>query len=93
MSDRNKPPQPSPGYVKQVWLGIGLLMLLHFLLFLYPMAFIFIGVVQLIYLIPALIVLRNKKGVFQGLLIGAGITFLLNAACFGLMLGSMFAIF
>ncbi|RAP75796.1 hypothetical protein [Paenibacillus montanisoli] len=75
-------------HAKQVWKGIGLLALLHLLLFVFPMAFFFISVAQLIYLIPALIVFRNNTGIFQGLLIGAGVTFLLNAACFGLFLSS-----
>ncbi|OXM83851.1 hypothetical protein [Paenibacillus rigui] len=80
---QNKP----PSHAKQVWLGIGLLTLLHLLLFAVPVAFFFISVAQLVYLIPALILFRKNKGLVQGLLIGAGITFLLNAACFGLLLG------
>jgi hypothetical protein len=80
------PSGKSPGHIKQVWLGIGLLTVLHLLLFLFPIAFFFISVVQIIYLIPAILIFRKKSGIVQGLLIGAGITFLLNAACFGLVI-------
>ena len=79
------PSGKSPGHIKQVWLGIGLLTVLHLLLFLFPIAFFFISIAQIIYLIPAIIIFRKKNGIIQGLLIGAGITFLLNAACFGLL--------
>ncbi|MBE1442989.1 hypothetical protein [Paenibacillus sp. OAS669] len=87
-SEQRPPTQPPPqNHTLQVLKGIGLLLLLHLLLFLVPVAIFFISVAQLVYLIPALILLRKNKGIFQGLLIGAGITFLLNAACFGLLLG------
>ncbi|WP_051621043.1 hypothetical protein [Paenibacillus sp. UNC451MF] len=81
------PPINPPSHALQVWKGIGLLLLLHLLLFIVPVAFFFISVAQLVYLIPALILFRKNRGILQGLLIGAGITFLLNAACFGLLLG------
>ena len=70
---------------KHVALGIGLLAVLHLILFLFPMAFFFIGVVQIVYLIPATLIFHKHPGIVQGLLIGGGITFLLNAACFGLV--------
>lgn len=73
----------------QVWKGIGLVALLHLLLFIYPAAFFLIGVVQLIYVIPALSFVYKNPGMVQGILIGAGITFLINAACFGIVLGSL----
>lgn len=82
--------QKPPSHAKQVWKGIGLLVLLHLLLFVFPIAFFFISVVQLIYLVPALIFFRKNRGIFQGLLIGAGVTFLLNAACFGLLISGNF---
>lgn len=84
------PSGKSPGHAKQVWLGIGLLAVLHLLLFLFPVAFFFISIVQLLYLIPAILIFRKKSGIIQGLLIGAGITFLLNAACFGLVISGNF---
>lgn len=77
--------EKDPGHVKQVWIGVGILALLHLLLFLFPIAFFFIGIAQLVYVLPAIVVFHRRKGILQGLLIGAGITFLLNAACFGLL--------
>lgn len=80
------PSGKQPGHTKQVWLGIGLLAVLHLLLFLFPIAFFFISIAQVLYLIPAIVIFRKRSGIVQGLLIGAGITFLLNAACFGLFI-------
>lgn len=82
MSDGDLQKGP-PSHMLQVWKGIGLLALLHLLLFLVPIAYFFIGVAQLLYLIPAIIICRKNQGMTQGLLIGAGITFLINVACFG----------
>ncbi|MCA0756914.1 hypothetical protein KP806_17790 [Paenibacillus sp. N4] len=87
-----KPSGKEPGHTKQVWLGIGLLAALHLLLFLFPIAFFFISVVQIVYLIPAIIIFRKKSGILQGLLIGAGVTILLNAACFGLVVSGTFSL-
>ncbi|MFD0960714.1 hypothetical protein [Paenibacillus chungangensis] len=86
--DKGKP----PGHMKQVWLGIGLMALLHLLLFIVPIAFFFIGIAQIVYLLPAMFIVRKRSGIVQGLLIGAGITFLLNAACFGLLMGGVFSL-
>jgi hypothetical protein len=65
--------------------GIGLGFLLHLILLIYPAAFIAIGIVQLVYILPAIMIFRKHPGMVQGLLIAAGITFLLNAACYGYM--------
>ncbi|MFM1653865.1 hypothetical protein ACI7RC_17425 [Brevibacillus sp. B_LB10_24] len=75
----------------EIWLGIFILMALHLLNFLFPLAFFFIGVSQLIYLIPALIIAlyKGKKKMAAGMLIGAGVTFLINATCYGLVMGGM----
>ena len=96
------PLNPTPTSSDTVGRGVLLTLLLHLLQipmalpwFLLPgsnqlMGFIipsFIGVSQLVYMIPALI-LQQRKGrteVVKGLLIGASITFLLNASCYGLM--------
>ncbi len=88
MDEPNKEPARPEGHMLQVWKGIGLLALLHLLNFIYPVAFVLISVTQLLYLIPALILCRKNKGLLQGLLIGAGVTVLLNVACFGIVLGS-----
>lgn len=69
-----------------VWKGIGLTMLLHLILLAYPMSYILIGVVQLIYVVPALIWARHRTSIMQGIIIAAALTFLLNAACFGIVM-------
>lgn len=84
-SPETAPTRPPKGGVGK---GIGILALLHLLLIVYPVAYFGIGIVQLLYVIPAAIYFRKQTGVMQGILIGAGITFLLNAACFGLVLNS-----
>lgn len=96
-NEDNKQPDATPsgkrpGHTKQVWLGIGLLAALHLLLFLVPVAFFFISVAQVLYLIPAIVIFRKRSGVVQGLLIGAGITVLLNAACFGLVISGTWSL-
>ena len=49
---------------------------------------LFIGLTQLIYIIPAMVITHftGKPHLVRGLLIGASITFLLNAGCAGLMI-------
>jgi hypothetical protein len=46
-----------------------------------------IGITQLIYVVPAVIYFRRngKPLIAKGVIIGASITFLLNAACFGVL--------
>lgn len=75
--------QHGGNHTREVWKGIGLTGLLHLLLLLFPTAYFAIGVVQLVYMIPALILVRHNRGMVQGMLIAMGITFLVNAACFG----------
>jgi len=50
-----------------------------------------IGLVQLVYLIPLMILYgrRGMKPMVQGLLIGGGITFLVNGSCWGLVVLSI----
>jgi hypothetical protein len=47
----------------------------------------YIGLSQLVYMIPVILIARRKgeTQTFKGLIIGASITFLLNAACNGLV--------
>ncbi|MBO0991462.1 hypothetical protein [Bacillus sp. SD088] len=47
----------------------------------------FIGVAQLIYVIPLIIYgnVKNLPGFAKGIIIAAGITFLLNAGCYGVI--------
>ena len=81
----------TPGQWKgpDVWKGIGWVALGH-LLWLFAMPMIFgIGIVQMIYVLPLLLIYSKRTAVVQGILIGAGITFLLNAACFGYVMLSL----
>ena len=77
---------------RDVWLGLGLTFLLHLIqiplaLATVALSLIFIGASQLAYIIPAIIIVKRKgrPGMVKGLIIGASITFLLNAACTGLI--------
>lgn len=81
---------------KDIWIGIGIALLLHLIQL--PLAaltvfvsLIFMGVTQLLYIIPAIVVYHRKKrrGVVKGLIIAAAITFLLNATCSALVLGDL----
>ncbi len=47
----------------------------------------FIGGSQLVYVLPAVVIAywRRRPGIGQGLLLLAGLTFLINAACYGVM--------
>ena len=55
----------------------------------YPFTFAAtIGVTQLAYVLPAVVILRRRgteraRAAERGVWLGAGVTFLLNAACFG----------
>ncbi len=87
-------PEPIPGPERgSVWAGIGLLALLHLIQI--PLLFVagifWIGLSQLVYVVPAAIILMNKRrtATANGLWIGAGITFLINGACFGLLFWQM----
>ncbi|REK63808.1 MAG: hypothetical protein DF221_09840 [Brevibacillus sp.] len=74
-------------HATDVWIGVGITALLHLLLFIYPEAFLFIGVSQLVYMLPVIVVtamvVRKRTGILQGMMLGMGITFLLNVACVG----------
>jgi hypothetical protein len=52
----------------------------------FPGSVLFIGLVQLIYVVPGCIYLWKKNKPFaQGVIIAAAIVFLLNSLCFGLI--------
>jgi len=53
--------------------------------------FLGIGIIQLLYIVPALIIcsILRQHRTRKGLLIGAGITILINATCAGLVLSSI----
>jgi hypothetical protein len=77
-----------------LWKGVGLLALLHLIQIpLIPLLFswMFISLSQLVYVVPAAIILRRKgrPDTARGVWIGAGITALLNAICFGVLCAPM----
>jgi len=53
--------------------------------------FLGIGLFQLLYVVPALVIVLRKKQMrtAKGIQIALGITFLLNAACFGVVMVSL----
>src|SRR5262245_53554779 len=97
-----QPPQQPPRSPQhgsnqaEIWRGIGLALLLHLIQI--PLAaatvffsLIFMGVSQLLYIIPAIVIYRRKgrPGVVKGLIIAAALTFLLNATCSALVLSNL----
>jgi hypothetical protein len=86
------PVDPSKGSIQS---GIGLLCLLHLIQLLFlpagPEMLLFAGITQFLYVIPAVIVLamKGRTRTLGGVLIGAGGTFFLNAAIFGVLCASM----
>ena len=80
---------PEPNLHSLDWaLGLGLLLLMHLIQI--PLAagtlglsLIVLGLTQLAYVIPAVIIARRKgrPGIAKGLIIGAALTFLLNGTC------------
>src|SRR5262249_16853659 len=95
------PSHPSPmeeqrPQQEEILRGIGLALLMHLIQL--PLAaitvftsLIFMGVSQLLYIIPAIVIYRRKgrPGVVKGLIIAAAITFLLNATCSALVLSNL----
>ncbi|MDR9794985.1 hypothetical protein Q4O60_00435 [Aeribacillus pallidus] len=75
-------------HTKDIWKGIGIVLLLHGVLLIFPITIFFIGFVQVIYIIPAVVIalMKRKTAIAQGILIAAGITFLVNTACFGVFM-------
>jgi len=80
----------------ELWRGVGLALLLHTIqvplaLITTFVSLIFVGLSQLIYIIPAIVAYHRKgrSGVVKGLIIVAAITFLLNATCTVLFFASL----
>jgi hypothetical protein len=93
-------PAPDSRHEGQVWLGGGLLVLLHLLAlaiayfvwgFNFTDSVLLIGLWQWLYVLPVVVIaaLLKRYGLVQGLLIGAALTFLLNL----LICGGMFFVF
>src|SRR5450631_3683558 len=72
---------------REVWKGIGLLLLCHFIWLLVPSAFILIWFLQIFYGLPLMVVLYCKKKdiMAQGVMIAMSFTFLLNMTFCGFM--------
>ena len=97
------PPPFTPPKEGSAWAGFGLSLLLHLLqipigmvlsLFdaeLFMFSLLFIGLSQLLYMIPAMVIvgIKGKPHLVKGLIIGASIVCLLNAACTGLVFFSL----
>ena len=82
-------PTPArPNQVREILKGIGLIFLLNCAWIVFPFAYVGIGLVQLLYVLP--LVHHYKKlgrtGMQQGIWIAAVITFLINATCFGILI-------
>jgi hypothetical protein len=85
--------RPQGSETGDVMFGMGLTLLAHLLQM--PLSFltggmnlIAIGLTQLLYVIPGIIIASRKgrKGIVKGIIIMAAITFLLNAACWGFIM-------
>jgi hypothetical protein len=103
----HQPPYGAPPLTSQiegnVWKGFGLALLLQLLQIPIGLALslfdsgaflgsiIFIGVSQLVYMIPAIVIAAGKglPHIVKGLIIGAAVVFLLNAACAGVVFYSL----
>ncbi len=102
MDEQNQNPQNIQQATGNPWWGFGLALLLHLIQIPIAILFIalasdpyfflvppmFIGISQLVYIIPALLIAHKlgKPHIVKGLLIGASLSFLLNAACAGMFL-------
>ena len=85
------PPKPRPeDDTSSVGGGVLIGFALQALLIVFLPAIVFVGVAQLVYIVPAYLIARGsgKFARAKGILIAASIVFLLNAACFA-MLASM----
>ena len=79
---------PHEGRQGEIWRGVGLALLLHLIQI--PLAavtsfvsLVFIGVSQLLYIIPAIVFYyrQGRRSLVNGLIIVAALTFMLNATC------------
>ncbi len=85
-------PPAQPNKVREILKGFGLIYLIHFGWLVFPFAYLGIGLLQLVYVLP--LAQHYKKlertEMRQGIWIAAVTTFLLSATCYGLMLGNGF---
>ncbi|MBK9061656.1 MAG: hypothetical protein IPL89_00390 [Acidobacteria bacterium] len=95
------PPPPLPAGPKASWppakdtVGTGVLRLLLLHLIQIPLTVVagplWIGISQLVYVVPQHFAFKKqgRNACIRGLWIGAGVTFLLNAGCFGIVMYSL----
>lgn len=87
------PPLPDGPLKDSVGTGVLRLLVLHFIQI--PLSVVggplWIGISQLVYVVPQHFVFKKqgRTACIRGLWIGAGVTFLLNAGCFGLVMASL----
>lgn len=86
--NEEKAPRETGQVILGVLLAIGLHLLQVPLMVLGFGSFALVGVTQLVYLLPAIFMARRagKQALMKGLIIGGALTFLLNAACFGIVI-------
>ncbi|MCS1352410.1 hypothetical protein [Mechercharimyces sp. CAU 1602] len=86
-----KKQEEGKGTKADVWIGVGICIGISLVLSIIPILIVFIGVAQLIGVIPAFMIARHKgrPGIAQGVLITAVAIFLLNTACWGMLFGGV----
>lgn len=72
--------------IRDILKGIGLVIVMHFLPAVIPMIYFIIGLFQFVYIIPALIICRRNKGMIVGILIATGLTLIVNAIWFSVVM-------
>lgn len=85
--DHDPSPVPEDSSDK-AWLGFIIIAAANLATFVFPIVTVFIGIAQLIWLVPLVIYFnrKGKKHMVHGMYLAAGISFLLNASCFGLLI-------
>lgn len=80
---------PPPKTLGHALLGLLILVVCHVLVALASgfVALLAIGLVQLAYVIPGVVIARKstRPGIATGLIIGAALTFILNAGCYAVL--------
>lgn len=70
---------------KDAWVGVGITVVVNLILFLIPSWVFFVWLIQWVYILPCVIlalILRRPR-IAQGMLIGGGLTLVLNTALCG----------
>lgn len=75
--------------IRDIFKGIGLVIIMHFLPAVIPAVYLLIGLFQWIYIIPAVILCRKNKGMVAGILIAAAITLIANVVIIATATGEL----